>query len=205
MRRLLLLTFALALAAPSLGGGPAQASQSCATYEDCQTLIESGFYEYLNQDALEGSLINAANQADPPENMAEEPAAEDPPKPKPGTAGDLIKAIIATDPIKTTLSAVKDEALAKVQSDWEQLRTGQKVGFIAWTLPIATATVTTIIADPKLLKPTQDILNGAASGALGLLIPGAGMKFDLLSPNKTFILQLDVAKLLQKLGVKFNP
>lgn len=84
-----------------------------------------------------------------------------------------------------------------------ELEAGEKVAALVCFAPILATTVTTVIADPRLLEPTQDLFESAASAGLEKLVPGMTMNSDLVSKNEGVQLALDVAPLLREAGIRF--
>jgi hypothetical protein len=204
VRQLLMLAFMSALTLfAATSSSPALAQDSCGeTFDECAEKISQAADESVGQDLVESSIIRAAEDADPV-NEAEMAEITDETKPKPGSSADLIKAILATDVVKRVINDLKTPVLEKAQADWARLQAGEKIGLLTFAITIATPTVINVLSDPKTHKPAQDLINGAANAGLKAILPWVSMKIDILSPNKTFTLNIDVLQIMRKAGVKF--
>ncbi|MEY3213739.1 MAG: hypothetical protein RIT28_4220, partial [Pseudomonadota bacterium] len=150
MRQLLTLAVVSALTLSATYSSPAAAQDPCGeTFEECLPALTRVVEESLSQSVVEEAIVRAVDDADPANAAFDE--LSDEVKPKPGTAGELIKAILATDPAKRVLSDLGTPLLDKVKKDWAAMRTTENIALLAFGVVIAAPTVTGVIADPKLL------------------------------------------------------
>lgn len=200
MRTFILSFLGAALTFTTLATPRAYAQDPCGeTFEDCAERLSQTADESVNQELVEGSIVRATEDADP---VAEAEEYSDETKPKPGSGAELVKAILATDPVQRVLADLKTPVLTKIEADWARLRAGEKIGLLSFAVTIATPTVIGVLSDPKTHKPVQDLINITANAGLKAILPWVSMKVDILSPNKSFTLNIDVLQIMRKAGVK---
>ncbi|MCX4247793.1 hypothetical protein [Paraliomyxa miuraensis] len=186
---------------------PVQAQDGCTELEECLPEVERVFEEEMNGDALVSLLLEAATEADPADEgesaLDEGESFDDAPKLRKGQAGDVVKAIVADPTVKKHVYSFKDKAVEQIKSDWEKLKTGEKVATLSFMAPVAAGVVTGVLKSSSLHKPAQDVINAAINHALGQKAPWFALSVDIVSPNKVMLLKVDVMYLLRKAGVGF--
>lgn len=120
-----------------------------------------------------------------PEKGAEKTPAKGPETPRPGTAGDVVKALMELDPVKKTLHDLAE----KGKRDWKRLPPGGKAATVSAAVALGAGALAGIASDPETRKFALDALNGkefSVPGVKGLKVqvftsPGGGavLKFDL--------------------------
>lgn len=126
--------------------------------------------------------------------------AFDDPKPKPGTVGDVVKAICKDPVVKPKLDTIGKLVIEKVKSEWVGISRGEVPPLLTFLVPIAAGVVTGVIADPGARKLVQDVLNGPVSSAVADAI-NLKVNFDIVSRNPSVTVSYDFAPLLRKAGV----
>jgi hypothetical protein len=127
-------------------------------------------------------------------------AAFDEPKPKPGTVGELVKAVSKDPVVQAKLDTIGKLVIEKVKSEWAGISRGEVPPALTFLVPIAAGVVTGVIADPGARKLVQDVLNGPVSSAVADAT-NLKVNFDITSRNPSVTVLYDFAPMLRKMGV----
>jgi outer membrane protein OmpA-like peptidoglycan-associated protein len=121
---------------------------------------------------------------------APDPAERDKPT-RAGTAGDALKALAATEPVKSAIKRAQETG----ESEWKRLPTGEKAVVVSTGVSMAALAAVGISSDPAARKTALGALDG-----LEIPVPGVpGLKLKALTSGGAGIgggIQIDVIKLV---------
>jgi outer membrane protein OmpA-like peptidoglycan-associated protein len=107
--------------------------------------------------------------------------------PRAGTAGDIVKALIAIPVVKAKLDEVKSMA----SSDLAKLKPGEKVATAAVAGSIAAGAVAGVISDPEARRTALDAIDG-----LKVAVPGVdGLSVEVKTKDPGGVITIDILKL----------
>lgn len=123
------------------------------------------------------------------------PPGKGPEKPRPGTTGDILKALGKTPAVDKALAKLRSNAKTEIQQNWRQLSTGEKTLIISSSAAIAGSSLAALLSN-------EESLNSAIGLIEGLNIPapfvqGLSFKFRVTGDNPTIQFNLDLGALLR--------
>lgn len=116
-----------------------------------------------------------------------------PEKPRPGTAGDALKAIMRVPAVDTALTRLRTEATDRLSGDWRSLSTGGKAAVITQSAVIGGGAVAGILSDPTARRFALGLLENRS---LPTGVPGLNFQFRLTGPEQRVTFDLNVGALL---------
>jgi hypothetical protein len=122
------------------------------------------------------------------------PAGKGPDTPRPASAGDLTKAIMAVPAVDQALERLRLQASEQVERDWGRLTTGERVGVVSSLAVIGLGAVGGIASDPDARAAALGLLNGRP-----LSVPGLDwmrVEVNTAGENVMVGLHVDVGSLL---------
>jgi outer membrane protein OmpA-like peptidoglycan-associated protein len=124
-----------------------------------------------------------------PEKGAEKTPARGPETPRPGTAGDVVKALMELDPVKKALA----ELAEKGKRDWKKLKPGEKAAAVTTVVTLGAGALAGIASDPVARRFALDAVNGKE-----LSVPWVeGLKVQVFtSPGGGAVLKFDLATVI---------
>lgn len=167
--------------------------------------IESELRAQLQSEGICQALIQAADGLRLPEGSPEmiagvaARALQDAAPPRPGTAGDLIRAIVLFPPLKLTLDRLGEDTVQR----FRRLTLGEQTLVFTWLTPIATGTIVGILRDPSTWPTAQSILNSGLNAGLHRFTPDLSVNLNLIGPNPSVMFTFDLAPTLRRAGIRF--
>jgi len=96
------------------------------------------------------------------------PRGAGPNTPRPATAGNLMKAVLAVPVIDAWIKTLKTQATEQMMRDWRRLSTGEQVGAVSSAAAIGAGALAGILSDPNARKMVLSQLNGRVFPVPGL-------------------------------------
>ena len=137
--------------------------------------------------------------SEPEEESASEsiplvPAGAGPEQPREGSAGDVMKAIMAVPAVDTALTNLQTLALGRVRRDWRRLSTEGQIATITTTALVGGGALAGVLSNPDTREAAFELLNGRT-----FPVPGVdGLRFEVgISGTQWMVgFHLDVSSLL---------
>jgi len=193
----------------STGGATEDAGLNAAIERELRSALDGDrLIDVMVQAAV--PLVFSEEQSTPPTNYAGrgrrtgtrygDGDPNDPPPARQATPADLVRALMAYEPINHGLHLLGDDAVLKFRS----LSFGEKALLITWTIPIGAGVVYGVVSNRSLWAPGQSLLNDALNlGIHQAVTPDLNIKFDFVSPNHSFMVTFDLAPTLRRAGLPF--
>ena len=168
-------------------------------------MIEGEIRAQLNSAAICERLVQAADGIQLPAQEEEPPAyagawaLQEYPNLRPGTAGDLVRAIFLVPPVRLTLDRLGEDTIRNFRA----LRPGELALTFTWTAPIAAATIYGVLRTPSTWGPAQSILNSGLNAGLHRFAPDLNLNLNLVGPNPSVMFTFDLAPTLRRAGITF--
>lgn len=167
--------------------------------------IESELRAQLDEERVTAAMIDGAA-------MADMPPAEDnqnysgrggygqaPLPPRPGTPGDLIRAILAYEPVKLTLHRLGEDTVSR----FRLLTPGETGLVLTWTAPIAAGIIYGVYRTPAMWGPASQALTFGVNQGLHRLTPDLNVNFSVTPTAWSVGFTFDLAPTLRRAGLPF--
>ena len=184
-------------------------SSRCAATEDAgiAQAIESELRAQLDAERVCAAMIAGADEVQGPGGGDATGYAgraygqqADPPPPRPGTPGDLLRAIVALPPVQLTLRRLGDDTVSR----FRLLTPGETALVVTWSVPIAAGVIYGVYRTPDLWGPAASALTwGANQGIHRLLTPDLNVNFTVSQTEWSMGLTFDLAPTLRRAGLPF--
>ncbi|MGH3925775.1 MAG: hypothetical protein ACRDTT_23435, partial [Pseudonocardiaceae bacterium] len=122
--------------------------------------------------------------------------------PRPGTGGDIWRAIKADPGIGPAVLELQDRAVARARQDWQALSGGGQVGLVSTALVIGGGAVAGVLSSPEARSWAATNLSGKVLPVP--MVTGLGIQLNLRANNVLLGLHLDVGQLLPS-ALGFGP
>jgi hypothetical protein len=168
--------------------------------------IERELHAQLDAERVQAAMIAGASDVQLPAEDAG-PAysgrgaygQQDNPPPRPGTAGDLMRAIVLYPPVQLTLRRLGDDAASR----FRLLTPGETALVVTWTVPIVASLIYPIYRTPNLWSPAASALTWGVNQGLHRLSPDLNVNFTASPTAWSFGLTFDLAPTLRRAGLPF--
>lgn len=168
--------------------------------------IESELRTQLDADRLEAAMIEGAATADMPPaetnpNYSGRRAygQQEPPPPRPGTPGDLVRAILGYEPVRLTLRRLGDDAVSR----FRLLTPGETALVLTWTAPIAAGIVYGVYRTPATWGPAASALTWGVNQGVHRFAPDLNVNFSVTPTSWQIGFTFDLAPTLRRAGLPF--
>ncbi|HET7506325.1 MAG TPA: N-acetylmuramoyl-L-alanine amidase [Kofleriaceae bacterium] len=172
--------------------------------------IESELRVQLDAERLCAAMIAAADELQGPNDEAprnyagrgygQQPGQQpDPPPPRPGTPGDLMRAILLFPPVQLTLRRVGDDAVNR----FRLMSPGETTLVLTWTVPIAAGVVYGVYRTPALWSPAASALTWGVNQGIHRFSPDLNVNFSASPSAWSLGLTFDLAPTLRRAGLPF--
>jgi hypothetical protein len=128
----------------------------------------------------------------PPQPLV--PAGAGPSKPKAAGISDIAEAVAAIPSIESAIGSLKNEAKAKVISDWGKLKPGEKAAVVTTVVSIGIGALGGVASDPAARSLMLSQLNGKVLPVPK--VPWLSVEVNTGEGNMMFGLHVDVGQLL---------
>ncbi len=116
-----------------------------------------------------------------------------PATPRPGTPGDLIRAVVSVPAVNTALTNLRTSALQRVQSDWGRLSTGERILLVSQGVILGGGALAGALGHEE---SRNWLLNQVQGRDLPVpLVPGLSFQFNLTGRDQRIFFTLDLARL----------
>ncbi len=129
-----------------------------------------------------------------PDPLPPVPKGAGPDAPKAAGAGDIAEAVAAVPAVDQALTGLKDQAKAKVLTDWNRLSTGEKAITVSSVVMIGAGALAGIASDPEARKLALGQLNGKVLPVPK--VPWMRLEVNTASDNLMIGIHVDVGTLL---------
>jgi hypothetical protein len=123
----------------------------------------------------------------------------DPPPPRPGTPGDLMRAIVLYQPVQLTLRSLGDDTVNR----FRLLTPGETALVVTWTAPIAAGIIYGVYRTPDLWGPAASALTWGANQGIHRFSPDLNVNFSVTPDAWSLGLTFDLAPTLRRAGLPF--
>lgn len=169
-------------------------------------MIEAELRAQLDPERVSAAMIEGAESVQLPADdstgysgRAAYGQPPDPPPPRPGTAGDLMRAIILYEPVQLTLRRLGDDTVDR----FRLLSPGETALVVTWTAPIAAGIIYGVYRTPSLWSPAASALTWGVNQGIHRFSPDLNVNFSA-SPNAWSVgLTFDLAPTLRRAGLPF--
>lgn len=167
--------------------------------------IESELRAQLDEAQICAAMIAGGEQADlPPSDVGYTGRGgygqpDDPPPPRPGTPGDLIRAIVAYEPVRLTLRRLGDDSVSR----FRLLTPGETALVLTWSAPIAASIVYGVYRSPTLWGPATQALTWGVNQGIHRFSPDLNVNFSVTPTQWSIGLTFDLAPTLRRAGLAF--
>lgn len=122
------------------------------------------------------------------------PAGAGPSTPRPGEAGDVLKAILRVPAVESALNRLQTDAASRARREWGQLATGERALLITHTAIIAGGALGAGLAHEETRAPLLNMVQDTPLPVPG--VPGLTFQFNVTGPDQRVQFGLDVGALL---------
>ena len=167
--------------------------------------IESELLGQLDAERVCAAMIAGADEAQSPSGDATGYAGRaygqqaDPPPPRPGTPGDLMRAIVLLPPVQLTLRRLGDDTVSR----FRLLTPGETALVVSWSVPIAAGVIYGVYRTPESWGPAASALTWGVNQGIHRLTPDLNVNFTVSPTAWSMGLTFDLAPTLRRAGLPF--
>jgi hypothetical protein len=121
----------------------------------------------------------------------------DPPPPRPGTPGDLMRAIVLYPPVQLTLRRLGDDAVSR----FRLLTPGETALVVTWTAPIAAGLIYGVYRTPAMWGPATQALTWGVNQGIHRFTPDLNVNFSYTPEAWSVGFTFDLAPTLRRAGI----
>jgi len=168
--------------------------------------IESELRTQLDAERVSAAMIEGADAIQPPASdstgYSGRAAYGQPPDPapaRPGTPGDLMRAIVLYEPVQLTLRRLGDDAVSR----FRLLSPGETALVVTWTAPIAASVIYGVYRTPESWSAAASALTWGANQGIHRFSPDLNVNFSVTPSAWSIGLTFDLAPTLRRAGLQF--
>lgn len=134
-------------------------------------------------------------QALPQQEQPLVPAGAGPATPRPGSASDVLDAVLAVPSVDAALSSLQSQVLGQLEHDWESLSTGEQVFVGSYASLIGATAITAIMANDETRSFVLEQLNDRNLPVPA--VPGLTFRARFLGNDPGIFFNLDLSRIIE--------